>query len=415
MPDIKKDVARIDKARIIGLIKQTDDGYLQGTAVVARSGILEYYEGGKIVRELVDPEELAKADSVNTLKMKPVTNNHPSTRSVNPDNVKQFQVGFTGETTQCDGQLLSTSITINDKNAIAEVNGGKRELSAGYVCDEIEEPGVWQGQAYDRRQTNRRYNHVAICDLGRAGNVASLHLDAADVYECGEANFKDNSHNDHSPQKRRNPMPVQITVKGIQYADQAPEVAAALAESLATIETLKKEKTDGIAGVQTKLDAMTAERDATKTKLDAANTEIAALPGKINAAGKARAELVAQAKPHLDVAEAEKIDSLSDAEIMLAVATKAFPDAKEKIAAVKKDNADAVRIWYDAALTTTKNDNVDNAARQNRQAVVDPKNDNADHINGCKCDACVSKEKPDINDMWKKNKKDSFTKKQEAK
>lgn len=210
-------------------------------------------------------------------------------------------------------------------------------------------------------------------------------------------------------------MPVQITVKGIQYADQAPEVAAALAESLATIETLKKEKTDGIAGVQTKLDAMTAERDATKTKLDAANTEIAALPGKINAAGKARAELVAQAKPHLDVAEVEKIDSLSDAEIMLAVATKAFPDAKEKIAAVKKDNADAVRIWYDAALTTTKNDNVDNAARQNRQAVVDPKNDNADHINGCKCDACVSKEKPDINDMWKKNKKDSFTKKQEAK
>ena len=54
MPDIKKDVARIDKARIIGLIKQTDDGYLQGTAVVARSGILEYYEGGKIVRELVE-------------------------------------------------------------------------------------------------------------------------------------------------------------------------------------------------------------------------------------------------------------------------------------------------------------------------------------------------------------------------
>ena len=170
-------------------------------------------------------------------------------------------------------------------------------------------------------------------------------------------------------------MPVTIKIDGIDYPDQAPEVAKRIEKLDADLITAK----NAAAAIQTRLDAMTAERDATKTKLDAAQAEIAAAPAKIMTAAKARADLVAQATPHLDKADVEKIDTLSDAQIKLAVANKAFPAAKDTIAAVKIDNADAVNTWYTAALTNLKNDSTDATAAANRQAMNGkPRNDSAD-------------------------------------
>lgn len=429
MPDIIRDVPRSDKARIIGKISRNDDGYLTGTAVVARAGILEYYEKGRMIKEYVPPEELAKSDSIATLRMKPVTNGHPSALLVTPSNVKQYQVGSTGENVHSDGEVLSSTITINDNSAISEVNAGKRELSCGYKCDIVNTPGTTTyGERYDRMQTNRRYNHVAICDLGRAGPVASLnmdeaarnallgsiHLDAADVFEVGTPNYREDcsleegsgndvisrnikklvesgksqdeavaiahkkagkTKKDSSPYQRSRPMPVSIKIDGIDYPDQAPEVAKHIEKTDAALATATTEK----ASLQTKLDAATAATAAVQTKLDAANAEIAAMPAKVLAAAKSRADLVAQAKPHLDKADVDKIDSMSNAEIMLAVARKALPGAKDSIAAVKTDNADAVSTWYNAALATLKTDATDSAAAANRQA-MNPKvkNDGAD-------------------------------------
>ena len=395
MPQILKDCARIDRARITGKIKRCDDGSLQGTATVARSGILTYFENGKIIKEFVPPDELAKQDSLSTLKMRPITNDHPSTREVTPANVKEFQCGMTGETVTCDGQTLDTTLTINESKAIAEVEGGKRELSAGYRCDIEMTAGTYNGERYDRIQRNRHYNHVAICDLGRAGSVASLHLDSADVYEVDceleegtsgevvsrniEKLVKSGKDKDQAaaiaykkagrakkdsinPSQRRRPMPVTIKIDGIDYPEQAPEVSKHIEKLDAAIATANTEK----ANIQTKLDAETAAHTATKTRLDAANAKIAALPADIAAAAKSRAELVATAKPHLDKAEQDRIDSMSDAEIRLAVAHKAFPAAKDVLAAVKTDNAEAVSTWYNAALATLKNDATNSAAAQNR-------------------------------------------------
>ena len=543
MPNIIKDAQRIDKALIVGSIRKTDDGTLQGNAVVARSGILEYYENGKVIKELVTDEELGRVDSVSSLKMKPVTNGHPAVRLITPQNVKQHQVGFTGENVVCDGGRLTTSITINDSGAITDVEVNKRrQLSCGYTCDLVDEPGTWTtGERYDRKQVNRKYNHVALCDIGRAGSVASLHLDSTDVYECGNVDFKEdggsgsgnfghsgrpgeqggsgeggggnkekakelsnkafeasaaahespsietfnnaakaheaasmahlspeihhpaglnhqvaamnykraaeNLKNEHlgkreqpawwgkypglssaeheseqarislgrndslqnTHSQRSRPMPVTITLKGIVYNDQAPEVAAALTEALATIETVRKDGATALSALQTKLDAESAAHVATKTKLDTANAEIAALPGKIVAAGKARADLVALATPHMDKADIEKIDTLSDAGIRKAVAVKAFPASKDKILAVKDDNAEGLAVWFDAAIAAVKNDATDSAARQNR---VDAAGKGDVHVDGCQCDACASKGKmDDINELWKKNKKDGYAEK----
>lgn len=203
-------------------------------------------------------------------------------------------------------------------------------------------------------------------------------------------------------------MPVTIKIDGIDYPDQAPEVSKRLEKLDAEIATAKT----SMATIQTKLDAMTADRDATKVKLDAANAEIATFPTKVVTASKARADLVAIAKPRLDKVDADKIDTLSDVQIKKSVALKAFPASKEKIDAVKEDALDAVNTWFDAAIEHLKNDGIDAAARQNRQDSVGR---DKVHVDGCQCDACANAGKSeDINEHWKKNKEDAYTAKKKS-
>ena len=366
-------VSRIDKARITGKIRRTDEGYLTGEAVVARTGILEYFENGRTVRELVTPEELSRSDSVSTLKMKPVTNNHPSVRLLNANNVKEFQVGLTGENIKYDDGLLSSSLTITDGSAITEVNSGKRELSCGYTCDLIEEAGVWNNQRYDRKQVNRRYNHVAICDLARAGSVASLHLDSADVYECGEADFKEEKTvktDNNKPSQRSYVMPVTIKIDGIDYAEQAPEVLRHIEKQDSDITALRGKVTTAekaTSDLQVKYDALEAERDTLKTQLDKAKEDAKALPAQIAAAAKARADLVKQVSPHLDEETVTKIDDLSDFDLKKTVVLKAFPNSKEKVDKLDSENVDGMNTWYDAAIATLSDDRYDSAAAHNRE------------------------------------------------
>ena len=375
--DVIANVSRIDKARIVGKIRRTDEGYLTGEAVVARTGILEYFENGKTVRELVTPDELSKKDSIESLKMKPVTNNHPSVKLLNASNVKEFQVGQTGENIKYDEGLLASPLTITDGRAINDVNAGKRELSCGYTCDLIDESGVWNGERYDRRQVNRRYNHVAICDLARAGSVASLHLDSSDVYECGDADFKEPTikTDDNQPLKRSYVMNVTINLDGIDYNDQAPEVKKHIEKQGAQIASLNAKiaeitKSDG--DKQVKIDALTAERDTLKTQLDQVKEDAKNLPAQIAAAAKARAELVKQVTPHLDEETVAKLDDLTDVEIKRAVALKAFPTSKEKIEKIDAANADGIDTWYDAAIAMLSDARFDAATAANRQAVNRP-------------------------------------------
>ncbi len=51
------------------------------------------------------------------------------------------------------------------------LDSGKCELSLGYSCDFIDEPGTWNGEDYEVIQTNMRGNHIALVDAAR------VHLD----------------------------------------------------------------------------------------------------------------------------------------------------------------------------------------------------------------------------------------------
>lgn len=51
---------------------------------------------------------------------------------------------------------------------------GKKDLSLGYDCDFLLEPGVWNGEPYEVLQTNLRGNHIALVREGRVAGARVL-------------------------------------------------------------------------------------------------------------------------------------------------------------------------------------------------------------------------------------------------
>ncbi len=155
--------------------RTTSDGYLVADAKIARTGVQVY-----LGRELGRPElgsvrvwrpedEVFSADAMASFAHRPVTNDHPP-ELVTAENWKRYARGQTGGEIVRDGGFLRVPLMLADASAIAAVQGGKRELSAGYTCDIEFIAGMTpSGDEYDAIQRNVRGNHLAVVRRGRAG------------------------------------------------------------------------------------------------------------------------------------------------------------------------------------------------------------------------------------------------------
>ncbi len=174
-------VFRYDTVKL-GLPKKLDDGRLIAQATLTRTGVFVYRNpDGSLRREYRSPDVVGKADSLEGLKLAPVTNNHPPVM-VDASNAKQFVVGQVGQDVHMDGNHVVSTIVINDASTIACIeSGSKRDVSCGYACDLVETSGVSpDGERYDALQTNVVYNHLAIVEAGRAGS-AKIRMDGAEA------------------------------------------------------------------------------------------------------------------------------------------------------------------------------------------------------------------------------------------
>lgn len=179
------DVARFDKGQVKGDAFITDEGYIKANAIVTRTGVFLYKNpDGTIRKELRHPDEVFKTDSLDSMKMIPVTNGHPQERLVSAENAKRLAIGYTGETITQDGEFVLSNLVITDLASIKDVTErNRRELSLGYTVDLIPEEGSYDGQPYNFRQTNIKYNHLSIVDNARAGSEARIALDSFDAEE----------------------------------------------------------------------------------------------------------------------------------------------------------------------------------------------------------------------------------------
>ncbi len=241
-------------------VQKTDQGFLEGEVVASRTGIFNYYDAdGKCRKELRHPEDVLKEDSLKTLKMIPVTDDHPQ-EFVDANNASALQKGFTGESyrTDEDGNIV-VRIKVTDSGLINKIlSGRKAELSLGYSVTLKKDEGTYKGERYDYRQTDIVYNHLAVVEMGRAGRNARFRLDSKKTCELAETRYNNDNFK---------------SIEGINMSDT-------------------EKKLDHEVEVQkARFDALTNERDLLKHKLDTAEAKSKALESTLASVTKERDDL----------------------------------------------------------------------------------------------------------------------------
>lgn len=240
-------------------VTKTPEGYLEGEVVASRTGVFTYYnaDGSKRL-ELRHPDEVLKKNSLKTLAMIPVTDDHPSD-FVDANNAALLQKGFTGESYRADenGNII-VKLKVTDSSLINKITSGKKpELSLGYSVSLKKDAGTYKGEKYDYRQTDIVYNHLAVVEMGRAGRNARFRLDSKKACELAETRYNNDN------------------LKSIE-------------ENMSDTD----KKLDHEVEVQkARFDALTNERDLLKHRLDTAEAKNKALESTLANVTKERDEL----------------------------------------------------------------------------------------------------------------------------
>lgn len=176
-------VMRYDKGLVGNEVEETEEGYIKGRAIVTRCGVFMYKNAdGSTRAELRHPDDVSVPESLESIKMIPVVDGHPTERLVNAENSKKLSVGYTGEVVENEYPYVIANMVITDKNTVAKIKQKQRnQLSLGYTVDLLPEEGIYEGQPYEFRQTNIKYNHLALVDEARAGPQARIALDGLDA------------------------------------------------------------------------------------------------------------------------------------------------------------------------------------------------------------------------------------------
>lgn len=279
----------VDRSRLPSVVK-TDDGYLRGDAVVTRIGVFTYQNAdGTIRKELRHPDDVLARDSLETLKMIPITVGHPQ-ELVTVSNADKLSVGSTGENARVDGRHIVVPLTITAKAGIDAVKEGRQELSLGYKLDLIEEAGNYDGESYTHRQRNIRYNHLAIVDQARAGRAARLNLDGIEAAVLQPFEEK---------------TMLKVNVDGIMY-DAAPEVVNHLNK-----QTARADEADAaLKAEKSRADKAEAERDEAKGRADKAEKAlVGTIAGdELHQRVQARVALESKVARVVNIDDASKLD-----------------------------------------------------------------------------------------------------------
>ena len=299
--------------------EKTPEGFLIARAPATSVGVFSYRNADGTPRyELRLPEEVFAEESLNSLKMKPLTLLHPD-QAVTPDNVEQLQVGSVGSDIDTDSYRVYIQLAVTKADGIEAVESGSaRALSCGYTCDIEWTSGTWMGVHYDCIQRNIRYNHVALVPVARAGDGNAIRMDGFGELEKLPENYK--------PTNEEKMNLKTIHLDGADFQAE-PQVIAALDKAQKRADEAEKElsqlRTDSKAAAEkaaAEKAAVEAERDTFKERLDAMEKE---MPSKIDAAVKSRLDIVSKAT----AAGVEVRDDMAESDIKKAVVKKYYPNA----------------------------------------------------------------------------------------
>jgi hypothetical protein len=301
-----------DRAPITGT-KRTADGFLTAVAKSVRTGVQQYL-GAELGRPDLGMVGIYRPDaavfdqaSLQSFSHAPVTLDHPSV-AVTADNWKELAVGEVSTAARKDGIWLELPLVLKDSAAIAAVESGKRELSAGYTSELTWADGVApDGTPYQAVMSAIRINHLAIVDKARAGSEAR-------IGDSGAATNWGVSPIPQPEQESRTMSDRTVLVDGLSVVtnDAGAQAIAKLMADAATRQTAHDAalaaKDALVAAADAKLAKAEAERDAALANV----LDAAALDARV----AARGDLVARVKV---LAPSVVADGKSDLDVKRAV------------------------------------------------------------------------------------------------
>lgn len=344
-----------------GEIKFSRDsnGRLVGRAVITTIGVYPYIKNdGSVQWELRHPDEVYKEDSLRTLELLPLTNDHP-TELVTKDNVKDLQVGQFGEFVLVDTihGFITNKVVVADAEAVQDVENGKRALSMGYSTDVVPEKGVWNGIPYDGRQTNIRYNHGSIVNRGRAGDDAVMKFDSFDGIQTNKKRnipvIKTDVNTDEEVTMGDENLKV-VKLDNVEYKAEAPVIAAL---HTATV------KADGIKDLETIVETLKADKAKIEGERDSLKEKNDSLQKELDSSIKTdQLESIFQERQKLDeagkLAKIEDFEKLDVAGKMEAVILSVSPESKDVLDSRKDSDTYGVYLQarFDNAVESLKKD-----------------------------------------------------------
>ena len=310
-------VCRFDRSEVSGDAVLTEEGYIRATAIVTRTGIFLYNNpDGTLRRELRHPSDVWDEESISSMSLIPVTNNHPDNKLVNSKNFKELAIGFTGETIKKDGDFILATLVITDHDGVDYVkNQGRKQLSLGYTVDLHPDDGVYKGERYDYRQKNIRYNHLAIVEKARAGADARIALDSMDTVEI--------------LLKKEDQMAKRKIKIDEDEMMVEPEIGDYIDRLQMDVKNLQDERNRvemELSRMREELEKAFAERDSMQAKMD--DPALKVPMGTVSmdsmafqSAVKERVRVITTAEQTLDKSKRQNLDSMSTSDIKKAVIT----------------------------------------------------------------------------------------------
>ncbi|WP_231635743.1 DUF2213 domain-containing protein [Novosphingobium sp. ST904] len=295
-------------------------------ARAARTGVYQYggsevdpdnkhgHRDTALVNVLRDDDTVFDEKSVRSFIGKPVTDDHPAA-PVTTYNWRDHARG-TIMGAMRDGDYLAFDLLLTDAEAIAKVDGGKRELSNGYSSDlEFGDFTAPDGTKCQARQKSITGNHVALVDRGRAGSECAI-KDGFAVCDALPSNILDSL-------TQESPVPKIVLIDGLSVDVSNADTAAA---NIATLLAARDAANGKVAGLETQVATLTAEsqtKDAKITTLEQQVKDAKPTPAQLRDAGKALIIVADKAKT-LGITVTDEMD---EAAIMSATVSKQMGDA----------------------------------------------------------------------------------------
>ncbi|RKN75010.1 DUF2213 domain-containing protein [Paenibacillus ginsengarvi] len=313
MPNMIMDARQYYGSQFSKNLTFTPEGFLIALNVpIARTGWYDYLAseigagGDDVVRVYRSPDEVLHPAAIASFEGKPVSDDHPYD-AVTSENASRIAKGTVQNVRQGKGEdndLLVADLVIYDKRLIDEVQSGKREVSAGYTCNYVDNgDGTYC-------QKDIRGNHVAVVAAGRAGDRVAI-KDSKPKEEKGASKMPKIA----LPRKKSRFTDMLAAVGLKQFAaDAEPE------EIMDAVETLAEER-KGAA------DEFPPEAEKKDTPAADTDPAIQALSEQVNKLTELVTAMVAGAKK-----EADPLDSI-EAEINRLEGDEVDPEASVTIPA----------------------------------------------------------------------------------